>query len=69
MHSEDSHVAKYANISQVYKLNVRNINSFHSELSYLNFHPLKVVSGYRDPQLQVGNNNSYFNLKPNISKS
>ena len=32
-----------------------------------NFHPLEVVSRYRDPQLQVGENYSYvFNLRPNI---
>ena len=39
----------------------------------LNFHPLEVVSRYRDPQLQVGEENraySYlFNLRPNICKS
>ena len=27
---------------------------------YLNFHPLEVVSRYRDPQLQVGGNYSYL---------
>ena len=38
---------------------------------YLNFHPLEVVSRYRDPQVQVGENYSYilFNLRPNIWKS
>ena len=25
----------------------------HAKLSYLNIHPLEVVSRYRDPQLQV----------------
>ena len=36
----------------------------------LNFHPLEVVSRYRDPQLQVGENYScLFNLIANISKS
>ena len=36
----------------------------------LNFHPLEVVSRYRDPQLQVGVNDSYLlKLKPNICKS
>ena len=35
---------------------------------YLNFHALEVVSRYRDPQLQVGENHSYFyNLKRNKS--
>ena len=39
-------------------------------LTYLNFHPFEVVSRYRDPQLQVGENCSYlFHLRPNISKS
>ena len=35
--------------------------------SYLNFYPLEVVSRYRDPQLQVGENYSQylFNLWPN----
>ena len=40
-------------------------------LSYtiLFFHPLEVVSRYRDPQLQVGENKPYlFNLRPNICK-
>ena len=33
-------------------------------LLYLNFHRLEVVSRYRDPQLQVGENYSYlFNLR------
>ena len=29
-------------------------------LIYLNFHPLEVVSHYRDPQLQVDENYSYL---------
>ena len=37
---------------------------------YLNFHPLEVVSRYRDSQLQVAENHSYlFNLSTNICKS
>ena len=37
---------------------------------YLNFHPLEVVSRYRDLQLQVGENYAYLlNLRPNIGKS
>ena len=33
------------------------------KLNYLNFHPLEVVSRYRDPQLQVDENYScLFNL-------
>ena len=38
-------------------------------LSYLNFHPLEVVSRYRDPQRQVGENYYMFNLRPNIYTS
>ena len=41
------------------------INPFLAKLSHLNFHPLEVVSRYRDPQLQVEENYSYlFNLRP-----
>ena len=32
------------------------VNPLLAKLSYLNFHPLEVVSRYRDPQLQVGEN-------------
>ena len=40
------------------------VNPLHSTLSYLIFHPLEVVSRYRDPQLQVGENYRYsFNLR------
>ena len=35
------------------------INHLAAKPSYLNFHPLKVVSRYLDPQLQVGENDSY----------
>ena len=39
------------------------------DLNSLNFHPRKVVSRYRDPQLQVGENYSHlFKLILNISK-
>ena len=42
---------------------------FPAELPYLNFHPLEIVSRYRDPQLQVAENYSYlFNFIPNINK-
>ena len=38
----------------------------YPELVYLNFHPLEVVSRYRDPQLQWGGNYSHlFNLRRN----
>ena len=37
----------------------RNMSKYN-----LNFHPLEVVSRYRDPQLQVAENYSYlFNLR------
>ena len=37
---------------------------------FLNFHPLEVVSRYRDTQLQVTKNYSFlFNLSTNICKS
>ena len=46
------------------------IKLFFAKFSNLNFHPLEVVSRYRDPQLQVGENYSHlFNLRPNIRKS
>ena len=45
-------------------------NPFLPKVSDWNCHPLEVVSRYRDPQLQVGENYSYsFNLRPNIWKS
>ena len=37
-----------------------DFNSYLAKLYYLNFHPLEVVSRYRDPQLQVAENYSYF---------
>ena len=36
------------------------INPFPAKLNYLNFYPFEVVSRYRDPQLQVAENYSYF---------
>ena len=35
---------------------------YPSKSIYFNFHPLEVVSRYRDPQLQVGENYAYFFL-------
>ena len=43
-------------------LRPRLINSFHAKSSYFTFHPLEVVSRYRDPQLQVGDNFRHFFL-------
>ena len=34
-------------------------NPYSAKLIYYNFQPLEVVSRYRDPQLQVGENYSY----------
>ena len=46
----------------LYKCNVHNPYT-SVKLNYWNFHPLEVVSGYRDPQFQVSENYSYlFNL-------
>ena len=36
------------------------VNPLLTELSYLNLHPLEVVSRYRDPQSQVDENCSYL---------
>ena len=45
------------------------INPFPAKLFYSNFHPLEVVSRYRDTQLQVAENYSYlFNLSSDIYK-
>ena len=45
-------------------------NPYPANQIYLNFHPLEVVSRYRDPQLQVDENYSYlFILRQNICKS
>ena len=49
---------------------VVRVNPYPAKLIYLNFHPLEVVSRYRDPQLQVAEKYTYlFNLSTNISKS
>ena len=40
--------------------NVRHVNPYPTNLIYLNFHPLKIVARYSDPQLQVGENYSYL---------
>ena len=32
------------------------INPYPAKLTHLNFHPLEVVSRYRDPQLRVAEN-------------
>ena len=43
------------------------INPLTAMIFNLNCHPHEVVSRYRDPQLQVGENYSYlFNLRPNM---
>ena len=45
-------------------------NACITKLNNVNFYPFEVVSCYRDPQFQVGDNYSFsFNLRPNIFKS
>ena len=53
------------NIPNLYDNVIETINLFPAKLSYLNFHPLEVVSRYRDTQLQVGENYSYMCLTNN----
>ena len=50
-------------------LNVENdFTPLSPKSSYLNFHPLEVVSRYGELQLLVGENYSdLFNLRPNIN--
>ena len=44
-------------------------HSLPVRLSYLNVHPLEVVSRQRDPQFQIGENYSYlFSLTPSASR-
>ena len=57
-------------LKHIYGPSRASVNLLPATLSYLNIHPLEVVSRYRDPQLQVGENYSYLlNLRPNICKS
>ena len=50
-------------------LNTRNssivtyVNHLPTTLFYFNFNPFEDVFRYRDPQLQVGDNYTYFNLR------
>ena len=49
------------------KFRLERVNPYPAKLIYLNFHPLEVVSRYRDPQLRVGEKYSYlFNSSTNI---
>ena len=51
-------------------IRITAVDPYHAKLINLNFHPLEVVSRYRDPQLQVAENYSYmFNLSTHICKS
>ena len=46
------------------------VNPYSAKLIFLNFQPLKAVSRYRDPQLQVAENYLYlFNLSTNFSQN
>ena len=42
----------------VYKKTIQSFNPLTTKLFNLNFHPLEVVSRWRDPQLQVSENYS-----------
>ena len=44
------------------KIKIINFLSFN--FNNVNFHPHEVVSRYRDPQLQVGENYSYLQFMP-----
>ena len=49
------------------RLHINGLDLKSAKLNNLNFHPLVVVSRYRDPQLHVAENYSYFfNLRTNI---
>ena len=53
-------------------INIKSVSALKGLIANLssNFHPLDVVSRYRDPQLQVGENYSHLlNLGPAICKS
>ena len=50
-----------------YSINILLIHPLTAKLSDRNFHPLEVVSPYRDTQLQVNKDYSYlFTLRSNI---
>ena len=50
-----------------YSMNILLIHPLTAKLSDRNFHPLEVVSPYRDPQLQVNKDYTYlFTLRSNI---
>ena len=44
---------------QSLSLGAIHIDPYSAKLNNLNFHPLEVVSRYRDPQLQVAENINY----------
>ena len=46
--------------AQIINFLIGGFNPQSAKLNHLNFHPLEVVSRYRDPQLQVGENYSYL---------
>ena len=48
----DVHVSAKLRICRFFTL-------YNARLSYLNFHPLEIVSRYRDPQVQAGENYTY----------
>ena len=44
-------------------IKIQRFKGYNAKFNHLNFHPFEVVSRYRDPQLQVGENYSYFETK------
>ena len=55
----------YIKVTVIFESDLHQAQSGHiipypAKLIYLNFHPLDVVSRYRDPQLQVGENYWYW---------
>ena len=64
------HMNSITSIFTIYSIIIVVVNPESAELKKLIFHPLEVVSRYRDPQLQVAENYSYlFNFRRNICKS
>ena len=72
LHGSDKNISALKglikNISSSWLFPVSHLNPLVAKLSYFIFHPLEVVSRYRDPQLQVGGNYSYsFNSSNQLS--
>ena len=58
-----------SNDTATFPIDLCSTNILSDQLAHLEFHPLEVMSRYRYPQLESGENYSYlFNLRPNISQ-